>query len=138
MFQKLKVLVADDNQMMRSLVADGLRKMEIEQIDIVDNGEDALSAINSAAGTDQPYHIAFLDWHMPEMTGFDVLLKCREDKSLDQMAVVMLTAEQEQSNVLKAIQSGATAYLIKPVSRDALKSNMEKVLKWFEKNNIKI
>lgn len=124
--------------MMRMIVSEGLKNMDLGQVDVVNGGEEALSAIKTAVNSNEPYHITFLDWHMPDISGLDVLIQCRQNDEYKDMAIVMLTAEQEQQNVLKAIQSGATAYLIKPVSADALKSNIDKVLQWFEKNNIQV
>lgn len=138
MFQKLRVLVADDSQMMRTIISDNLRQLETGHIDVVGGGEEALSTIQNAANSNSPYHIAFLDWHMPDMTGMDVLIECRKDDGHKHMAIVMLTAEQEQSSMLDAIQNGATAYLIKPVSQEDLKSNIDKVLQWFKKNEVEI
>ena len=51
------------------------------------------------------------------------------------LAFIMLTAEQEQRNILEAIEAGATSYIVKPVSREVLEQNLQKVIKWLAKKD---
>jgi CheY-like chemotaxis protein len=67
------------------------------------------------------------------MSGLDVLQKCRADARLKNVAIVMLTAEREQKNILLCLESGATSYLVKPVPMDAMQKNMSRVMQWREK-----
>lgn len=131
----LKVLVVDDHMMMRSLIAQALRGIGIDRIENAQTGDEAIKRINLSLNSKNPYHIIFLDWHMPGMNGIDVLRICRDDKRMDKTAIVMLTAEQEQKSILSAIEIGATSYLIKPVSRDTIEKNITKIFSWIEKNN---
>lgn len=89
--------------------------------------------INHAQSIGLPYNIIFLDWHMPGLEGYDVLTACREKTEHNKTAFVMLTAEQEEKNVLKAIKAGSTSYLIKPVAKNSLEKTLDKVMDWLEK-----
>lgn len=133
--ENLRVLVTDDQLMMRTVISQDLRNMGFVQIDTAPNGREAWRLIDDARRSNHPYSMVFLDWNMPELDGLGVLTKCRAEKKLDNMAVVMITAEQEKKNVLKAISTGATSYIVKPVSRDALQKNVERIFEWLAKRH---
>lgn len=135
-YPNLRVLIVDDHMMMRNLIAQNLRAVGIEYIETAANGEDALEKIKQGWATGLPYHIVFLDWHMPGMQGIEVLQTCRSDKKFQKHAIVMLTAEQEEKNIIKAIESGATSYLVKPVAQDTLVKKLTTIVQWLEKNNV--
>lgn len=132
----LRVLVVDDHLLMRSIITQNLRNLGFEDIEMATNGQDALRILREAVQAGTPYNILFLDWHMPVEDGISVLKTCRADRSMDKMAIIMLTAEQEKKNVLQAIENGATSYIIKPVSMESLEKNMRNVLLWLEKKGV--
>lgn len=136
LYENLRVLIVDDNLMMRSMINQGLQSSGIGHTDMATNGEEAFTKIEKAHVKSEPYHVVFLDWHMPIMEGYDVLKKCRADERFKKTAFVMLTAEQEEENVIKAIEAGATSYLVKPIALNALRKNLDKVIKWLEKNGV--
>ena len=100
------------------------------------SGAKALKMLRQAAIEGDPYQVALLDWHMPEVEGIEVLQTCRQNKRYDKMAIIMLTAEQEERNVLRAIEAGATSYLVKPVALDAMEKNINKTVKWLEEKGL--
>jgi two-component system chemotaxis response regulator CheY len=117
---------------MRNLIKQHLLSLGFEHIDFASNGNEAIDRMEQGAFTKRPYHIVLLDWHMPEMEGIEVLQKARTNTKHDNTAIVMLTAEQEERNVIKAIGMGATSYLIKPVTKDALNNCMNKICSWLD------
>lgn len=125
---KLRILVVDDHMLMRSLVSQSLEACGAKNIQLASNGLAALDLIE-----ENLFDVVFLDWNMPEMEGIDVLKRCRTNNRYANMAIVMLTAEQTEKNVLKAIELGATSYIVKPVSKNSLTRNMNKILGWLEK-----
>lgn len=128
--EKLKFLVVDDHQLMRQLVSSGLRANGAAEVDMATNGEEALMKVAHRLNLGQCYDIIFLDWNMPVMDGLEVLTKCRSDKRMEACAIVMLTAESEQSQVLRALKAGATSYITKPVSVDEIMKKVGLVEKW--------
>lgn len=132
LYTTLKVLVVDDHMMMRTMVRQNLESIGFSDVQTANDGQEALEKIEHALFVKNPYSIVFLDWHMPVMEGVEVLKVCRSKPEFNKTAFIMLTAEQEEKNVLKAIQAGATSYLIKPVAKDALEKNLSQVLKWLE------
>ncbi len=133
--QNLRVIIVDDSIMMRNILMSYLRDYGIKEIKYAQDGESALREISEARGLGMLFDIVFLDWNMPGATGYDVLTKCRGDKSNDNTAIVMVTAENKQRNVLEAIKAGATAYMIKPISKTELDSKFPQVLNWITKNS---
>ena len=65
---------------------------------------------------------------MPGMDGFEVLDKVKEKPGHADTPVIMLTAKDQSSDVLKGYQSGATSYLVKPFNLDELVETINQTL----------
>ncbi len=107
----LLVLVADDEPSMRDLVAEHLRQIEDPKLDVIvaENGEQALELAR-----DRLPDLVVLDVMMPEMSGWEVCKRIREDVSLAHTAVLMLTGIGEKVNELTSPLYGADAHIDKP------------------------
>jgi two-component system, chemotaxis family, chemotaxis protein CheY len=128
--RSIRFLIVDDHSLTRMIVGSELKKYGAAVIDEAADGVEGLRKIKQASETDSPYHIVFLDWAMPNLGGHDVLVTCREDKNLDSMAIVMLSSESEDDNILKTLEAGATAYITKPFKPETLAKKIEDVLAW--------
>lgn len=129
----LKFLVVDDHLMVRELVTRTLAGQNAKLIDIASNGEEALKKITTSLNASNPYNVVFLDWNMPKMDGFEMLAKCRCDDRLNDMAIIMLTAESDEANIIKALSAGATAYIVKPFKEEVILKRLENIVSWLEK-----
>jgi len=127
---KYTFLVVDDHTFARRAVTSELAKLGATTCDEAANGVEGLEKIKKKADEGRAYDIVFLDWAMPEMSGFDVLVTCRKDPRLKDMAIVMVSAESEDSNILKAIAEGATAYIPKPFRPELLVHKLNDILGW--------
>lgn len=125
-----RFLVVDDHSLMRQMVVSELRCNNGQSIIEAIDGVDGLKKIRQAKEENAPFDIVFLDLSMPQMDGFAVLKACRADKALDGMAIVMVTSESEDLNVLQALEEGATAYITKPFLAGDVSSKLEDVLLW--------
>jgi CheY-like chemotaxis protein len=108
------VAVLDDEPEMRKalrrlLSSRGFRVQEYA------SGEDFLAGAGS-----QPPDYLLLDLHMPGINGFDILETCRSRHIL--VAIIVITAHDEPGTAERVRALGASAYLKKPVDRDALLS----------------
>lgn len=92
------------------------------QVTSVPNGDEAISLINS-----RRYDIAVLDIMVPGTDGFGVLAKIRECQP--EMAVIMLTALDDEKTQIRALNHYADDYVIKPVSPIILLKRMETILR---------
>ncbi|MCL2387632.1 MAG: response regulator [Defluviitaleaceae bacterium] len=72
--------------------------------------------------------LILLDYYMPEMTGFEVLLKIRQNQALSETPVVFLTAEINERMEYEMIKRGATDYLHKPIDSIKLHQCIKKHL----------
>ncbi len=121
----MKALVVDDSQSMRNIVKAGLQKMGIfDSINEAVNGVDALEKINSEG----PFDLVLLDWYMPEMEGYDCLVKIRQNAAWNDMKIMMVTTENQQENVIRAVMAGANEYLMKPFTADMLEEKVRIVM----------
>ncbi len=121
----MKALVVDDSQSMRNIVKSALKKMELfDEILEAEDGVDALEKIEESG----PFDVIFLDWYMPRMEGYDCLVKIRENPKWADMKVMMVTTENQQENVIRAVMAGANEYLMKPFTPDMLEEKVRMVL----------
>ena len=111
----MKILIVDDSSMVRMKIRSHLRDIDIECVDAED-GQAAVAIVES----DPDVKIVLLDWNMPVMDGHEALLKMRELKGNDDLKIIMQTTENEMKQVLKALQSGADEFLMKPFDKEML------------------
>ncbi len=102
-----KILIVDDNDMMRTLLRGILRSENYEIIGEAKNGMLALDFITRAKPD-----IVLLDVMMPEMDGLETLLNIKEKHP--EIVVVMITGNPSKENVEESIQGGASGFIIKP------------------------
>lgn len=117
-----KVLVVDDEpNVLRSLVQ--YLTLEDFEVETAGNGVEALEKVDSF----NP-ELILLDVMMPGMDGFEVLEKVKEKPGHENTPIIMLTAKDQSSDVLKGYQSGATSYLVKPFNLDELVETINQTL----------
>ena len=105
------VLVVDDSRIMRNIVKNTFSTLKIP-CDFLEaeNGAKALRLLET-----NKVSIIFLDWNMPEMDGIQFLKKVRSMPDYKNLPIIMVTSEAAKYNVVEALQSGATDYIVKPV-----------------------
>ncbi|HEX8478894.1 MAG TPA: response regulator [Telluria sp.] len=104
---KVPVLIADDEPLMRQLLASILCSMGYANITHAADGPQALKAIS-----EDGIAIAFLDIDMPGFTGLEVL-EMAKNKRPD-CFLVIVSAHSGLDNVLAALNSGARGFIVKP------------------------
>ncbi|MBV8061647.1 MAG: response regulator [Alphaproteobacteria bacterium] len=129
----LKVLVADDHFLIRQFVRNTLQDAKILNVQTAADGNEAIDLVQKAHEVNQPYDVVFLDWNMPTISGLEVLSFFRAKPEYAATAFVMLTAESEQQNIMKAIKAGATSYIIKPVSPPDLSKKLGEIYEWIKR-----
>ena len=134
---QLKILIADDHFLVRQFVRNTLQESKITNIQTAADGNEAIDLIQKAREVKQSYDIVFLDWNMPTVSGLEVLNYFRARPEYGDTAFVMLTAESEQQNIMKAIKAGATSYIIKPVSPGDLSKKLFEIHEWIKRKRQK-
>ena len=117
-----RLLVVDDTEMNRDLLARRLRALG-HQVAVAENGKQALEALAAA-----PYDLVLLDIMMPEMDGYAVLERLRDDPRLSRIPVVMISAVDEIASVARCIELGAADYLPKPFNPVVLRARVTATL----------
>ena len=102
----MRVLVAEDDAGLRSVLERGLR----ENGYVVDAVTDGMAALRHLRAYD--YDVAVLDWRMPERTGIEVVAEARNRG--DRTPILMLTARDAPSDRVAGLNGGADDYLVKP------------------------
>lgn len=113
---QLKVLIVDDDEMMRRLVGRALSSFGFTQVHAAENGADGLAA----AERDVP-DIIISDYNMPEMHGLELVEAVRANDALDQTVIIMLSAADEHDVIEGARHLGADTFMVKPFERADLK-----------------
>ena len=114
----IRVLVVDDNDMSREILAEMLRIFHIDT-SIAAGGTEAITLLKAAA--DKPFDLVLMDWRMPGMNGDEVTRRLRRDPDISpQPKVVMVTAYGREDVIQLAEQCGVDGFLVKPVSPSAL------------------
>jgi two-component system chemotaxis response regulator CheY len=117
---KTKVLVVDDMLTMRKIVTKILRELGFIDIAEAQDGNEAWE--KAKAGHNG---LIISDWNMPNCSGLELLKKIRADKDLSKTPFLLVTAEAEQQQVAEAIKSGVDQYVVKPFSKEGLKTKLE-------------
>ncbi len=116
-----KIIVADDEELIRSLVCDYLVREGYEAMQAND-GEEALSLFEANPDT----ALVILDIMMPNIDGWEACRKIREKSSVP---VIMLTARSQEFDELMGFESGADDYVTKPFSPSVLMKRIAVLLK---------
>lgn len=117
-----KVLVADDRAISRELVRSVLEGSGYE----VFEASDGVEALEEARRV-RP-DVILLDLHMPRLDGFGVIRELRGDHAFDDIPVLALTASAMTGDRERALASGFTGYVAKPIRVAALRIEVERLL----------
>jgi len=119
---KRKILIADDDPTIRSLVTDimGAQGYHVES---VEDGQEAVKLLGQ-----EKFDLVIMDVHMPRMEGPQALEVIRRTPGCEKVGVIMLTSEGAMETLLNACDLGIVAYMAKPFSAAKL---IEKVNGYF-------
>lgn len=116
-----KILIVDDNDLMRTLLRGILRNENCQVIGEARNGSVALESI----ARNKP-DIVFLDVVMPEMDGLEALQNIKS--KYPEIIVVMITGNPSKENVEESIQGGASGFIIKPFNSAKVLDTLNRVM----------
>lgn len=121
-----KVLIVDDNDLMRTLLRGILRSESCQVVGEAKNGKLALELIERTFPD-----VVFLDVMMPEMDGLEVLQYIKERHP--HIKVIMITGNPSVENVQESIQGGASGFIVKPFNTARVLDTLQKALQGAEK-----
>lgn len=117
-----KILFADDEPDIVKILK---RYLELDgyEVDISFNGRDALNKIAA-----NKYDLLILDVMMPEVNGWEVCKKVKEDPQTKNIPVIILTAKAQNVDALMSYECGADEYAPKPFDYPKLSLQIKKLL----------
>jgi two-component system chemotaxis response regulator CheY len=128
----MKILVVEDDFGSRRMMQKLLEPYG--DVDVVVDGEEAVAAFRLAWEESAPYQIVFMDIMMPKMDGHEALKRVREFERgmgvipANEAKVIMTSVLEDPKNVIEAYYGGsATSYLIKPIDREKLEDELERL-----------
>ena len=122
--QNMSVLIADDMENMCKLIRGMLKDLGYgKTFHFAPNGLLALKKLKTT-----PTDLAIVDRNMPVMNGMELLSCIREDRTLRDMPVVMVTGEATKEVVAEAAESDIDAYIIKPLTTKSLDKKISSVI----------
>lgn len=119
---EISILVVDDVEANRQLLARFYRKRGFHIL-MAASGAEALGVID-----EQPVDLVLLDIMMPEMDGMETLRRIRQKYTAGELPVIMVTALDQQANIVESIQQGANDYITKPIDLPVLSARSESQL----------
>lgn len=128
-----ELLVVEDEKPIAEGIIFNLNRMG-HNVDYAEDGRVALDLIQH-----KKYDLVLLDIRMPDVDGYQVCQKLREQK--EYMPVIMLTARDQKEDIIKGLKCGADDYMTKPFDLDELLARVEGMLRrqdWGQKQKNKI
>ncbi|TVY20539.1 Two-component system protein A [Lachnellula arida] len=124
---QLRVCIAEDNVINQKVAVQFLKKLAFKEVDVYNDGREAVDGIRKKASEGQPYHIILMDVQMPVLDGYEATKLLRRDEMDDvrRILVIALTASAVKGDREKCIQAGMNDYLPKPVRLALLKKKLD-------------
>lgn len=116
---KIKVLVADDVKIMRSLLRSNLASFECEIVSEVDNGDEVVEQVRNTSPD-----IVFLDINMPGKNGLQVLQEIKSEFS--DLFVAMISGHNTFDNIKRSMELGADGFIVKPYTAIKIREMIDK------------
>jgi CheY-like chemotaxis protein len=119
--------VVDDNEVNR-LILERILASWGWQVTAAPSGPEALAQLRNAADTGSAFDLVLLDGQMPQMDGFEVAERVRDDRLLRETVILMITSDLRENGVERASDLQISHYLMKPVARSALFNTIQSLL----------
>lgn len=121
--KNMKILIVDDFPTMRRIVKTLLKQNGYGNVIEAEDGAKAYALLQST----NDIEMIISDWNMPNMTGLELLKTVRADPKVKHLPFLMVTAEAEKENIIEAVKSGVSNYVVKPFTGSTLQEKMDKI-----------
>ncbi len=113
--ERAKVLIVDDEMLIRRVVRGLLHHMGFVDIDEACDGAEALELFHMGS-----YDLVLTDWNMPRVTGLELLKTIRHGTTKNDTPVMLVSGEVSQQRRLEALAQGASSFITKPFDATTL------------------
>lgn len=115
----MKILVVDDSKTMRLIITRTLKELGHETRE-AGNGREAIAALKAEGD----WGLVMADWNMPEMNGLEMVAAVKAEETYKALPIMMVTTETEMSNMQKAMDAGASGFIMKPFKKEAIQEKL--------------
>jgi CheY-like chemotaxis protein/HPt (histidine-containing phosphotransfer) domain-containing protein len=122
-----RVLVVDDNETNRRVLAEQLRNADYE-VEVAEGAGDALMTLQRAVESGNPYQVVLTDHRMPGIDGLELARRIRKTESIADLRLVLYSSIDDRSSRQELRELGFAGHLSKPVRRAELLTAMDRVL----------
>ena len=116
----MRAVVADDDRGTATIVANLLKRSNLEVV-VAHDGNTAWDLLRTAPTPS----LAIIDWMMPGLDGLELCRRIRGERSLANTHVILLTARNDQQDVVAALHAGADDYVVKPFKFEDLSTRIQ-------------
>lgn len=107
--KKPSILLVEDDEV-TAYMLEYLLQREGYKVTNVPDGKQAFETINN----NPPFSLALLDIMVPYISGFELISHIRSLPDWDKTAVIMISGKSQEKDIIKALDAGATDYIVKP------------------------
>ena len=126
-----KILLVEDNKINQQVAMELLRSKNAE-VDLAENGEEAVHKLFSTASTNEkPYDLVLMDLQMPVMDGYEATLRIRSDKRFASLPIIAMTAHAMQEEYSRCQEAGMNDHIPKPIDVNAF---FKTLFSWLQEN----
>lgn len=124
--QDIKIMLVEDNP---DDVAFTKRVLRFNKLDrnlvLAADGRETIEGLEKLSKEDKLPDLILLDINLPDISGIELLTRIKRDSRFSHIPVVILTGSNVDDDIQKSYDLGASTYLVKPISNDALMLVME-------------
>jgi two-component system, chemotaxis family, chemotaxis protein CheY len=118
-----EVLVVDDSKVMRDMIEACLRPNATLRVSQASSGLEAIEQLSL-----KQFHVVVLDLNMPDIGGFEVVEFVRGQDQLRTLPIIIVTTRGDDESRAKVLAAGATRYLTKPFTPQAILDEVSAVV----------
>lgn len=123
MLKEMRVLIVDDYFNMLHILRSCLKQIGIIDVREATDGQSAYELLKL-----RHFDLVISDWNMEHMSGIELLRAVRQNPDFNDLPFIIVTATNEQSQILEAKEAGVTDYIVKPFSAAVLNRKVKSVL----------
>ncbi len=125
--QKLRILLADDDEDDRIFFKDAIEEVKIETVvNTVNDGQQLMDLLNTPDV--QLPHVLFLDLNMPRKGGIECLIEIRQNPKLKDISIAIYSTSTSEHDIEDTFIKGANIYIKKPSDFQKLKEVITEVI----------
>lgn len=125
--KEASILLVEDDEV-TAYMLEYLLQREGYEVTCVFDGKQAITAINK----NPPFTLALLDIMLPYVSGIEIIAHIRSLGEWDQTAIIMLSGKSQEKDIIKALDSGADDYIVKPFQPGEVLARIRKTVRLFQ------